>query len=284
MLLWQVQFETLRPLAALPQLICVASERQFGPAYRCVGRHRRHERHCLFKYTLAGEGRFRDAAGEHAVPAGSGFLCEIRDPATAYYYPAGATVPWEFVYVCILSTTAAAMVHDLTARYGPVFRLPPAAPLVAKLLACQPLDGTRPTVAAGEGAAWCFELLTALAAAGGGAARGQPGNELVRRACDWMQPRLAENVNVSELARALRVSREHLTRVFREQTGQSPYRYLRRRKMLLACRLLKDPELTVKEVAARTGGGAPALFTRRFRAELGLAPRQFRRHGVVPIR
>jgi len=80
----------------------------------------------------------------------------------------------------------------------------------------------------------------------------------------------------------LGISREHLSRVFKEQTAQTPYQYLQRQKMLEACRLLKETRLTQKEVAFRMGYNVPAHFTRAFTRIMRLTPSRFRAVGIMP--
>ncbi len=125
----------------MPRLLALEQEWCDTPGYRHEGRYRQSESHCLFKYTLAGEGCFRDARGEHRVPAGCGFLCEIPDPVTAYYYPPEARVPWEFVYVCFDGPAALAMVHELNARCGPIYPLSPESEIIGRLLAWRHMAG-----------------------------------------------------------------------------------------------------------------------------------------------
>ena len=89
--------------------------------------------------------------------------------------------------------------------------------------------------------------------------------------------------SAKSLATKLGASREHLSRVFRTQRGQTLARHMRQQRMLEACRLLKETSLTTKEIAARLGYTQPANFARLFRGILRLSPQEFRRHGVMPI-
>ncbi len=82
----------------------------------------------------------------------------------------------------------------------------------------------------------------------------------------------------------LDVSREHLTRVFREQTGVTPYQFILRQRTVLACRLLQEGNFTNKEIAARLGYSSPAHFLRSFRSLVGVTPGEFRSAGLtIPI-
>ena len=118
--LWTTSINVLRPLPSFPQTYTVASERQFDTGYRHEGRNRIREHHSIFKITLSGEGIFRDAQGEHRLPPGRGFLCTINDPETAYYYPADAREPWEFVYIGYGHGPATDMTRELVERHGAI--------------------------------------------------------------------------------------------------------------------------------------------------------------------
>jgi AraC-like DNA-binding protein len=280
---WHVNFQTYRPMASLPRLLVIARERQTTPAYRHEGRFRASERHCIFKYTLSGVGVFRRGQELWRVEPGSGFLCRINDPDTAYFYPDDGREPWHFVYACFAGPTATAMVDELVDRYGPIFAPPRDRGGIAQLLGWESYAGTQPTVSRAEKARIVLELLTDLASAKETSSPPSPANQLARRAQQIVSRNLQSNLNVSELAESLDVSREHLTRVFKEQTGQTPYQYLLRQRMLLACHLLKETELTTKQVAARLGYTQPAQFSRCFRRVMLLTPTRFREVGIIPV-
>jgi AraC-like DNA-binding protein len=279
---WLVNFRTFRPLATIPRLLVAAGERQTDPAYHHEGRFRQSEPHCLFKYNIAGAGVFRDDAGEHEITPGRGFLCEIRDPATAYYYPPDGRQAWEFVYLCFGGRTATAMVRELVQRYGPVYELPREGGIVSRMLAWESHTGTRPSLSPVEGGRLVLELLTGLAESAQRPEPRGPRPLLAIRVQELIRDNLDRNLSVSDLASMAGVSREHLTRVFREQTSLSPYQYLLRQKMLLACRLLKETSLTHKEISGRLGYGAPAHFSRTFRKVLRMTPGRFRQVGSIP--
>ncbi len=283
MLLWNTNYVTARPLASLPRLVCVCSEEQYLPSYHHEGRYRQSETHCIYKYTLFGEGRFRDARGVHRLPAGTGFLGEISDPQTAYFYPEEARDVWCFIYACFDGPAATAMTRDLVQRHGAIYRLPLESEPINRLQACRGKGRTRREITPAVGAALVMDLLLALANAAEGQRQLTPAQNLVQRARDVMESQLADDFNITDLARFLEVSREHLTRVFKEELGVSPYRYLQRQKMLLACQLLKQSELSVKEVSARLGYNTPAHFARTFAQVMHMTPSRFRAVGTVPI-
>jgi AraC family transcriptional regulator, arabinose operon regulatory protein len=281
--LWHVRFETIRPLVSLPRASAVCRERQDSADYHHEGRFRSAERQCLFKYTLSGRGVFRDAAGEHALPAGTGFVCKVADPATAYYYPPEATEPWEFVYLTFQGPASHTLVEELLDRYGPIYPLPPAVPPVALLLDYARHDGQTLTRSADETARIVLDLLAGLLQAKAPSSDEATGT-LSARARRVARDHLGKPFSVNQWADLLGVTREHLTRSFIRQTGQTPSRYLRGEKMHQACRLLKQTAQPIGEVARAVGYDDPASFARAFKREMRMSPGQFRRVGSVPLR
>ena len=92
----------------------------------------------------------------------------------------------------------------------------------------------------------------------------------------YLQENYAHQVDFSALADSLAVSAPYLSKVFHEQTGVSPSRYLTDLRMRQARKLLMDTGLTVREIAARVGYPDPYHFSRSFRNAVGCSPAQFR--------
>lgn len=282
--LWSIIVDTRRPLVHMPRLINLASERRdHTHGYHYEGRRRPTETQFLFKYTLSGEGRFRDQDGERAVPPGHGFLCEVCDPETAYFYPPASRKPWEFFFACFKWPAGRNAVLELIERYGPLHALPPDSGVIAKLLAWRHYRHRRLEIDPGASAAMVMDLLAALVSAREASRPDDPMARLIRDAQKLIHDGIAKPLTVAGLAQTLAVSREHLSRVFHEQTGQTPSAYILRQKMAIACRQLKDSDLSIAEIAAQVGYTDSAHFVRRFKGLLHLPPGRFRKVGVVPL-
>ena len=92
----------------------------------------------------------------------------------------------------------------------------------------------------------------------------------------YLQENYARQVDFSALAESLAVSAPYLSRIFHEQTGTSPSRYLTELRMRQAKKLLMDTGLTVREIAERVGYPDPFHFSRSFRNAVGCSPARFR--------
>jgi AraC-like DNA-binding protein len=98
----------------------------------------------------------------------------------------------------------------------------------------------------------------------------------IERVLSHVGQHLAEPTNSATLARIGSMSLSHFNRLFREWTGYSPLDYLRRQRIARARQLLADVDLSIKEVAARSGFKDPYHFSKAFRQLDGLSPSQFR--------
>lgn len=83
---------------------------------------------------------------------------------------------------------------------------------------------------------------------------------------------LFEPVTIDQIAKEATLSKYHFIRLFSEAFGISPYRYLLKRRIEEARNMLEARNLSVSEVAARTGFADVSSFSKRFKKETGIAP------------
>ncbi len=99
----------------------------------------------------------------------------------------------------------------------------------------------------------------------------------IRRAVEYLHAHYDEAMTVETCARLCALSRHHFIRVFREQTGLSPYAYLTQVRMREAAQLLEDTQIPVSQVARRCGYEDELYFSRLFRKKTGMAPTKYRK-------
>jgi LacI family transcriptional regulator len=103
-------------------------------------------------------------------------------------------------------------------------------------------------------------------------------DDRVRAAIEFINEHIAEPVDVSQVARHADVSRRWLEYAFRDEVGESPYQYIRRRRLELVRDLLVDvPGMKIAEIARRTGFTSPKQLTMAFHHWRGMSPRAYRR-------
>lgn len=99
----------------------------------------------------------------------------------------------------------------------------------------------------------------------------------LERALTILQRRIAESMQLTELAAAVGVTPEHLIRLFVGRFGITPMQYYRRLKLEAAGSLLLNGRLSIKEIAWEVGYANPFHFSRAFKAFSGVSPSVYRR-------
>ncbi len=79
------------------------------------------------------------------------------------------------------------------------------------------------------------------------------------------------------LAASCGLSQNYFIRLFKEIIGMSPQQYRTQILINRACILLQDPSLSVKQIAFELGFDDPLYFSRVFRLEKGISPREYRK-------
>ena len=113
-------------------------------------------------------------------------------------------------------------------------------------------------------------------APGGHQARGGLPRRRLRVAIAYIEDHLASEIALEDLAAAVHLSAFHFARLFRASTGLPPHQYVITRRIERAKQLLRDDELSLAQVAARTGFWDQGHFTRHFKRLVGVTPKHFR--------
>ena len=95
--------------------------------------------------------------------------------------------------------------------------------------------------------------------------------------CEYIEVNLHQSLTVTELATVAGLSPTHFNRLFRQTTGQSPYRYVRRQRLDQAERLIVETQLPFRDIARSLGFSDQSHLNRMLRADRGLTPGQLRR-------
>lgn len=107
-------------------------------------------------------------------------------------------------------------------------------------------------------------------------------NRLLLRARDLMDRSYAEPLDVDALARVAHCSPAHFIRTFRAAFGETPYRYLQRRRIERAMALLRRGDLSVTDICFEVGFSSLGTFSTRFTELVGVPPSAYRDDAPVP--
>ncbi|OIK25476.1 GlxA family transcriptional regulator [Streptomyces malaysiense] len=99
----------------------------------------------------------------------------------------------------------------------------------------------------------------------------------LRPTLTWMERNLHRPLTLAEIAGHAAMSIRSLNRRFRAQTGSTPLQWLLRARVDLARELLETTELSIGQIADRTGLGTPATLRHHFHRTLDTTPLAYRR-------
>ena len=104
------------------------------------------------------------------------------------------------------------------------------------------------------------------------------------RARDAMDRSYAQPLDVARLAAIACVSEAHFIRTFRATFGETPHRYLQRRRVERAMFLLVQTRSDITDICLEVGFGSLGTFSRTFRDIVGESPTSFRAHNKpIPV-
>ncbi len=101
------------------------------------------------------------------------------------------------------------------------------------------------------------------------------------RSRDAIDRAYAQPLDVPALAAVASVSEAHYIRTFRTTFGETPHRYLQRRRVERAMFLLRETERSITDICLDIGFGSLGTFSRTFHEIVGISPTDYRARGEV---
>lgn len=100
----------------------------------------------------------------------------------------------------------------------------------------------------------------------------------LRPVLDYIGAHYADKIAISELGELIHVCDDHLIRLFKNVTGETPTQYIMNLRIESAIKLLSVGEMSVAEIAERTGFGSDTYMVRVFRQRLNTTPSKYKSH------
>ncbi len=94
--------------------------------------------------------------------------------------------------------------------------------------------------------------------------------------CNYINEHCTENIKLDDIASTAGFSKFHFTRLFKQIMNISCYDYLINRRLMEAEKLLVQPELSIMQVALKSGFSSLATFNRLFKTKKHCTPTEYR--------
>jgi AraC-like DNA-binding protein len=103
------------------------------------------------------------------------------------------------------------------------------------------------------------------------------GDSRILNVLHYIEMNIDGNLTNKELASKTNLAINAFTRLFREETGISPQRFVKNRRIDKACMMLHHSDLTIDEIASLTGFADRYHFSRIFKSITGYSPANYRK-------
>lgn len=100
--------------------------------------------------------------------------------------------------------------------------------------------------------------------------------ELLQHVIEYVNQHLAEDLPLEKIASEAGFSKYHFIRLFKKLTGETFHQYLCKQRISRAESLMRQSDLSVLQIAMRTGFNSIATFNRIYKDMRGMTPSQYR--------
>ena len=101
----------------------------------------------------------------------------------------------------------------------------------------------------------------------------------INRAFSYLKAHLSEKISLTELAAESGTSQYHFIRIFNAYTGETPFSFLRRERIVQSLILLNETEKSIIDIALNVGFDTPSAFNKAFKKVTNINPTEFRNLG-----
>ena len=107
--------------------------------------------------------------------------------------------------------------------------------------------------------------------------KSETGDDRIQKCLTYIRKNINQNIKIDTLAEIVCLSRDHLIRLFKKETGLTPVQYISNKKMEKAQLLLVSGNMSIKEIAFMLSYEDHSYFNRLFKKATGLSPMEYRR-------
>lgn len=226
--------------------------------------------HYLLHFVTEGRGHLKTPDGQQEISAGELFL--IR-PGLLCSYEADEQQPWEYYWVGFNGTEAHRLMGLTPFADGRQVMVPENPIRIRRgLKRIYEARGNTPAAEARMLGGLYLFLAALMEEPGGSPPRQTTARQYVDQAARFISRNFSRDITIEDIADFVGISASHLYRVFSQELGMPPTRFLTSYRIQEACTLLRNSNITISEVAVSAGFRDPLYFSRVFKKEKGISP------------
>lgn len=97
----------------------------------------------------------------------------------------------------------------------------------------------------------------------------------VNKTIEYIHNHISEKISLNDIANHLKLSPQYLSTLFHQEVGKTISDYIHERKIHLAKEYLREKNLTITQISEFCGFEDPNYFSRIFKKQCGMSPREF---------
>lgn len=268
-----IYYDIIKPNAYFPRPIRIMESITSTPKYDSVGIIVREP--CYdFHYIISGTGELWYEGKTYTVGPGQGFIWFQDDTRIQYRYPKNAKEPWRFISFCFMQEQILPTIISIIENSSPVFNFTGDEPFI-KMLFKNAAAKERITLSGVEAAEMVYNLILTLMNSAS-TKQDFEFHPVISRVKRIIEAEIQSNINVYEIADRVNLTREYLSRVFREYTGIKLKDYIVNERIKASCKYLSESQMTVQEISSMMNYSSPSNFSRDFLRVMGMSPNEYR--------
>ena len=229
--------------------------------------------HLLISYILKGTFHLKYKGQEYEAGPGQVVIIDCRNP---HHFWAGKTM--DFIWIHFNGGNTHAICKDLNHRFGPIIEHRNCAYIHDRLSELVSRFKNNLKISAPYIASLILDLMYRVYPEDMDLTiSDQSLHPSVKSVIEYMKYRIGSPLNIEAMAEIANLSRYHFSRLFKEETGFSPYEYLLELRMDMARHLLSTTDQPVGEIAYSLGYNSAMGFSMAFSKREGLPPGAFRK-------
>ncbi|MFV0504294.1 MAG: response regulator [Lachnospirales bacterium] len=95
---------------------------------------------------------------------------------------------------------------------------------------------------------------------------------------DFIDLNIYKNLSIDDICTKFSISRSYISKIFRSTINKNFKQYVTEKRIGLAIELLKTTNFTIQEISEKVGYDDYFYFSKKFKDEVGIPPKKFRRN------
>lgn len=229
--------------------------------------------HYLLILTIGGQGMAKIQGKDYVLTENS-LMIFPREISHSYFVPQGKQ--WEFYWIHMTGPGCSSILEYLIRQYGYFHEMTYVNQIREQIEHLLSIEYSLPEYYYQSHLGIhriLVEVMNDLEQPGEGSSRRR---KQIAQIMTYLETHYTEDLQLKDLSASIYLSVGHLIRLFRQETGMTPYQYLLQYRMREACVLLEESDMTVAEISGTVGYHSPSTFTAQFKSIYHLTPLDYR--------